>query len=153
MDLKVDLPILLPKAISWSEEQARRVAKSGRTLNIHEQRIAKVVGVAQPEKIRIALVDTLPMPEDLNLRSAALQTGLLGSSMVGLTLGYSIFVCRGHETLRLVSHEFRHVYQYEQAGSIAAFLPGYLEQVVQVGYDNTAFEKDARAHELGGIWG
>ena len=47
----------------------------------------------------------------------------------------------------LLSHEFRHVYQYEQAGSIAAFLPGYLQQVVQLGYANTAFERDAEAHE------
>jgi hypothetical protein len=68
--------------------------------------------------------------------------------MVGLTLGHSIFICRGHKTPRLVSHELRHVYQYEQHGSIAAFLPIYLSQVLEVGYQNAAFERDARAHEL-----
>lgn len=68
--------------------------------------------------------------------------------MVGLTLGYSVFICRGHETARLLSHEFRHVYQHEQAGSIAAFLPGYLLQIVEHGYAATAFEIGRCAHEL-----
>ena len=65
------------------------------------------------------------------LRAAALQAGLLGPGMVGLTLGHAIFICRGHKTRRLLSHELRHVHQYEQHGSIAAFLPVYLGQIVE----------------------
>ncbi len=67
--------------------------------------------------------------------------------MVGMTFGYGVYVCHGYVTFSLLSHEFRHVQQYEQAGSIAAYLPAYLEQVVTVGYDNAPFEIDARAHE------
>ena len=67
--------------------------------------------------------------------------------MVGLTLGYGVYVCHGHGSIRLLSHEFRHVYQYEHAGSIAAFLPAYLQQIVTVGYNNAPLEVDARAHE------
>jgi hypothetical protein len=72
----------------------------------------------------------------------------LGPSGHGLTLGYAIYVCRGKESLRLFSHECRHVYQYEQAGSIEAFLPIYLRQVAMFGYANAPYEVDARAHEL-----
>ncbi len=147
MDLQAALPILLPKAIIWAEGESQRVTSLGRVLTEREQELAQGVGVAKPEKIRVALVETLPLPEEPILRAAALQAGLLGPNMVGLTLGYSVFVCKGHETARLLTHEFRHVYQYEHAGSIAGFLPGYLQQVVQLGYANTAFEKDARAHE------
>jgi hypothetical protein len=46
--------------------------------------------------------------------------------MIGLTLGHSILIVRGYMGNRLVSHECRHVYQYEIHGSIAAFLPVYL---------------------------
>ena len=68
--------------------------------------------------------------------------------MIGLTLGYAVLICRGHESRpRLLSHEFRHVYQYEAAGSIAAFLPAYLEQIVAFGYFNAPLEADARTHE------
>lgn len=147
MDLQASLPSLLPKAIAWAERESQRIANSGRALTEREQELARKVGVAKPEQIRIALVDALPLPNDAELRAAALQTGLLGRDTAGLTLGYSIFVCVGYETVHLLTHEFRHVYQYEQAGSIAGFLPGYLRQVVEVGYANTTFEKDARAHE------
>lgn len=111
--------------------------------------IAKRAGVKRPERIRIKTVDQLPLPAEPLLRLEAAETGLLGPSTVGLTLGYSIFVVRGHMTPRLLAHECRHVYQYESFGSIAEFLPGYLEQIATVGYHNAALEQDARAHEVG----
>lgn len=147
MDLKVALPHLLPKAISWAEAEATRGASAGREITERERDFAREVGVTYPERIRVITVDALPMPTDPPLRAAAEQTGFLDLGMVGLTLGHSVFICRGRETARLLSHEFRHVYQYEQAGSIAAFLPGYLLQIVERGYAATTFETDARAHE------
>ena len=57
------------------------------------------------------------------------------------------FIRHGFVTNRLVSHELRHVHQYEAAGSIAAFLPVYLAQIVSVGYEQAPFELDARHHE------
>ena len=148
MDLRVALPALLPLAIQWAGERAHEVALSGSPPDTHRAGIARAVGVKKPELIRIALVQALPLPDDPDLRAAALQTGLLGPGMVGLTLGYSVIVCRGHDTARLLSHEFRHVYQYENAGSIAAFLPGYLQQIVEFGYKNAPLENDARLHEI-----
>jgi hypothetical protein len=107
------------------------------------------VGVAKPELVRVQILgDRLPMPDDPTLREAALQAGLLAPGMVGLTLGYSIFICRGHKTRRLLSHELRHVHQYEQHGLIAGFLPLYLQQVIEAGYREGPFERDAREHEL-----
>lgn len=147
MDLQAILPLLLPKAITWAEEESLRVEATGRALTADEITLASRVGVVKAELIRIQSCDCLPMPKDLSLRAAAVQTGLLGPDMVGLTLGYSVFVCRGHETHRLLAHEFRHVFQYEQNGAIAGFLPVYLQQIVTLGYENAPFEIDARAHE------
>ena len=146
-DLRAALPILVPKAISWAESQCSAIARVGQPLNEVLLAVARSVGVLHPELIRVAEVPSLPLPEDPELKQAALATGLLGPSMVGLTLGYGIYVCHGHDNVRLLSHEFRHVYQYEQAGSIAAFLPVYLEQITTVGYNNAPFEIDARAQE------
>jgi len=148
VDLRTELPRLLPEAIAWVEAQAARVANSGRPLDDSEVELARRVGVAHPERVRVALVDSLPMPEDPALRATAVQTGLLGRGMVGLTLGYSVFICRGHETKRLLSHELRHIHQYERAGSIANFLPGYLQQIVEFGYAGAPLEQDAREHEV-----
>jgi len=110
--------------------------------------LARRAGVKKPELIRTKIVEQLPLPADPLLREAALQTGLLGPGMIGLTLGYSILIVRGHLTHRLLSHECRHVYQYESHGSIASFLPVYLEQIATVGYQNAPFERDARDREI-----
>jgi hypothetical protein len=147
MDLQAALPLLLPKAIAWAESEASSAAASGQVLNELAQGVARRVGVSHPQLIRVALVDALPMPQDPELQAAAIQTGLLGPHMAGLTLGYSVLVLRGQDTWRLLSHEFRHVHQYEQAGSIAAFLPVYLQQIAQFGYSNAPLEADARGHE------
>lgn len=146
-DLLSTLPALAPKAIAWAEAHSSSIAQSGQPLNDALLAVAKSVGVLHPEFIRVAEVSSLPLPEDPDLKQAAIGTGLLGPGMVGLTLGHSIYVCRGHGTIRLLSHEFRHVHQYENAGSIAAFLPVYLHQIATVGYSNAPFEIDARAHE------
>jgi hypothetical protein len=146
-DLRSALPSLLPGAVAWAEARSAEAALAGDGLNESGIGIARSVGVQRPELVRVSIVDTLPMPEDTGLRTAALQTGLLGPRMVGLTLGYSILICRGHESIRLLSHELRHVHQYEANGSIAGFLPIYLQQIAIYGYQDAPFEVDARAHE------
>jgi len=146
--LQVALPDLLPRAIAWAQDREREVLACGDALGDDELSLATHAGVTKPERVRVSLVDALPEPNDPELRQAAVAAGLLGPGMTGLTLGYAIYVRRGCRTRRLLSHELRHVYQYERAGSIGAFLPVYLQQVVDVGYHNAPLEVDARAHEL-----
>ena len=132
-DLRSVLPVLIPKAIAWAEAQSFSIGQVGQPLNDTPLAVARSVGVMRPELIRVAEIPRLPFPGDPELQQAALATGLLGPDMVGMTFGYGIYICRGHCTIRLLSHEFRHVFQYEQAGSIEAFLPTYLQQIVTVG--------------------
>ena len=147
-DLEAALPTLLPLAISWAEAQCRYNWARGTTLNERGVQLARSVGVRGPEHVRVATVDVMPLPEDALLRAAAEQTGLLGPHLHGLTLGHTILWLRGHESERLLSHELRHVHQYEAAGSIAAYLGEYLAQVVKFGYQNAPLEADARAYEI-----
>jgi hypothetical protein len=146
-DLLRRLPELLPRAIAWARREAAQGAQRGRTLTVAETALARGVGVANPEQVRVIEVDGLPAPDDPELAQAAAQVGMLGPDMDGLTLGHAIFIRRGRVEPRLLSHELRHVHQYEQAGSIDAFLPDYLFEVVQHGYHEAAHERDARAHE------
>jgi hypothetical protein len=148
MDLQAALPGILPRAIEWALARSREVQIHGARLTAYELALARAVGVARPELIRKATVRRLPLPEDAALREAASQTGLLGPEAVGLTLGYAVIVVSGNESTRLLSHEFRHVHQYEESGSIEAFLRVYLKQIVEVGYMDAPLERDARAHEL-----
>lgn len=145
MVLWASLPRLLPKAVAWAEEQQANILESGSPLSAEQTTVARGVGVSHPEDIRIKLVGQLPLPQDPELAAAALQTGLLGPGMVGLTLFYAIFICdRAYGSRKLIAHECRHVHQYEQRGSISAFLQEYLSQIVTVGYANAPLEQDAR---------
>lgn len=148
MDLRQALPTLMPAAVAWAERRAQHAAEVGVALTQEETRLARQVGVVHPELVRVEVVEELPAPEEPVLRAAAVQAGLVGPGMAGLTLGHAIFVRRGHKDARLLSHELRHVHQYEQHGSIAAFLAVYLPQVVACGYAAAPLEIDARAHEV-----
>ena len=113
--------------------------------------LAQLVKVQLPARIRVDIVDAMPLPDDEVLRAAASQVGLFGPDTAGLTLGYAVLIKRGCENdLRLLSHEFRHVSQYETCGSIEAFLTVHLRHLVAYGYEDSPFEVDARAHEYHG---
>jgi len=146
-DLAAVLPKLLPQAIEWVESHSGGILTSGQPLTAAGITVARAVGVRDPERIRVELVESLPLPDDQVLRDVALQTGLLGPNMAGVTFGYGIYTCKDHISNRLLTHECRHVFQYESAGSIAAFLPVYLQEIIENGYFECSFEVDARQYE------
>lgn len=148
MDIQFVLPQLIPIAIAWAEEKSREILACGEPLTLTEMDLARRMGVIEANQIRIQMVDTLPLPEDPLLANVARATGLMGPNMTGLTLGHGIYICRGHRVNWLVSHECRHVHQYEKAGSISTFLHEYLTQIAMHGYDQAPLELDAYAHQV-----
>lgn len=142
-----EISSLLPKAVEWAEAQSAWILENGRILTNEEKSVAKKAGVIHPEHVRISEVTSLPVPEDEKLKQAALSLGLLGSSMVGLTLGYGIYIVEGKQ-YRFIPHELRHVYQYERMGSsLSNFLALYLQQLMKFGYHDAPLEIDARQYE------
>jgi len=141
------LPRLLPLAVSWAKAREADILATGRTLTDIETRMAAAVGVQNPGRVRIKVVGRIPAPDHPELRSIASETGLIGPRTGGITFGHGIYVRDGHIFNRLVSHELRHVHQYEAAGSIDAFLQTYLNQIATVGYERAPLELDARRHE------
>jgi hypothetical protein len=147
-DLLEQLPKLLPRAISWAERESRLVLEAGAAPPPQLEVLAQRVGVVEPTRIRLVAVNDFRVPEDDELRVAALSLGLFGPAMNGLTLGHAVILRRGHHfDGSLLAHEFRHVAQYEAAGSIASFLSKHLHDLATYGYEASPFEVDARAHE------
>jgi hypothetical protein len=146
-DLAAALPRLLPLAIGWVQAQEVEVLASGRALTDIEMRLAVAVGVRDVDRVRLKSFTQMPQPDDPELRALGVQTGLLGPHIGGITFGHGIYIRRGQLTNRLVSHELRHVHQYETAGSIASFLQAYLRQIADVGYGRAALELDAQQYE------
>ena len=139
------LPQLMPAAIEWARVQADYILANGRSLTDKERSIALLVGVRHPEKVRILEVTTIPAPDESMLSYMCQYTGMLGPDTIGLTLDYGIYI-RSDVSLEtnVLAHECRHVYQYEDKGSIAAFLGEYLTQILEYGYEAAPLEVDAR---------
>jgi hypothetical protein len=148
MDIKALLPVLLPHAIDWCERLSAKASAEGFPLKSNAIADARAVGVQHPERIRVLVVDQIPTPDDPLLATAAATIGFIGSSTAGLALGYAIFVRGGRLSRRLLSHECRHVAQFERTGSLSDFLTTYLNELVATGYERCSFEVDARRHEL-----
>ena len=147
-DLAAQLPILAPRAVAWAHAMEGEAMRTGRPLDVATQSLARELGVREPRRVRVVVVDRVPLPDEPALRAAALQVGLSQSTATGITLGHAIFVRRGSEAdVRLLSHELRHVAQYEAAGGIPAFLAKHLVDLATHGYEDSPFEVDARAHE------
>jgi hypothetical protein len=142
---------LLPLAIDWVQAQELEVLASGRALTDVEVKLAVAVGVRHPDRVRLKFFTEIPQPNNPELRALGIQTGLLGPHIGGITFGHGIYIQEGQATNRLISHELRHVHQYEDAGSIAAFLGTYLEQIATVGYERAPLELDAQRQERDAI--
>lgn len=138
----------MAKAIAWAEQQASVIASCGKPLDGGELILARRVGVVRPELIRVMLVPEVPKPDDLLLLQWARQAGIPSLGAAGLTIQYGIYIREGCYSQRVLSHECRHVQQFEQAGSVAVGVQRYLEQVIKFGYRDAPFEVDARNHEV-----
>lgn len=146
--IKPMLPLLLPLAVKWANKHHHTIQQQGESLTTREIQLAQQVGVVNTEKVRVLTVSKIPTPTHPVLLKAANKVGFMTTSPAGLTLGHSIYICEGFRSERLLSHELRHVQQYEHYGSIKHFLREYLAQVLQYGYINAPLEIDARQHEV-----
>jgi len=146
--LAAQLPLIAERTIAWAKDREAASLATGTPLTHEQLMLARAVGVKHPERIRIVVVDEIPLPDEPILRAAAQGVGLSQSWAAGLTLGHAVILHRGFEhEVRLLSHEFRHVAQYESLGGIGPFLVSHLKSLSEVGYENSPFERDARAHE------
>lgn len=143
---------LIPPAINWLQAVEKHCLENGRALTDPELKDAISTGVQHPHLIRLLSVDGIAQPDDPQLMQAALETGLLGENATARAVGYGIEIANsanGDAVSRsLLRHEFRHVYQFERAGSLESFITSYISAVLTDGYYDCEYEQDARAFEM-----
>jgi len=139
---------MLPRAATWAQQQEQIMLGSAQAQRLTQagQEIARRAGVARPEAVRILAVPEIPLPEEADLRAAAVNFGLITPGTAGLTIGYGIFVRQScFNDAKLIAHELKHVAQYERHGGIPGFLQHYLAEVNQHGYPAAPMEQEAVA--------
>ena len=136
---------LLPLACAWAEEQEGHILREGVPLSAGQIVDAKRIGLAYPERVRLRVVDEIPLPENPALRAAAEATALISPLTAGLTLRYGIFIQSDYWChRRLVVHELAHVAQYERLGGFRPFLQQYLFECLTIGYPEAPLEQEAK---------
>jgi hypothetical protein len=144
MDIKAEMPRLLPLAVTWAESQEARILREGDPLRGRAVTLARLVGVLTPDRVRVLLVPRIPRPEQPSLAAACEQLGFLEKDTVGLVIGYAMFIRRGFQgDPILMAHELRHVAQYEKHESVAAYISQYFQELLRHGYDRAPYEIDA----------
>jgi hypothetical protein len=135
---------LLPLAAGWASEQQELVLRDGMPLTAQQMTDAKRAGVAQPERIRILHVATIPIPAHPILQAACSAINFVAGAPQGLTFGYGIFVRRDCvQDRHLVLHELAHTSQYERLGGLVPFLRKYIWECFNFGYRSAPLELEA----------
>lgn len=135
---------LLPVARKWVEEQEKIILREGVPLTPAQLADAKTIGVLHPEKVRLLKVPRVPMPDDPELRAAALEAKVITQDLASQSLRYGIFIredCWGIRTL--ICHELVHTSQYERLGGLEPFIREYFYECLTVGYPAAPLEQEA----------
>lgn len=138
----------LPVVERMLADTERDVLANGRPLTADESALARTQGVAQPERVRVAVRAVFPMPDDPRLAQAARENDLVFGTQneAGRTAGYAILLKPGlANAASVLAHELVHVGQYERLGGIHGFAQTYLTQLLIVGYRRAPLEVEAYA--------
>jgi hypothetical protein len=135
---------LLPLAARWAEALEARILGEGVPLTAEEMADARALGVRKPTRVRLLCLASMPIPDDLTLRTAAAAVQFLTPATRGLALRYGIFVRADCWRERgLIAHELAHTEQYERLGGIEQFLRRYLGECLTIGYPAAPMEQEA----------
>ncbi|MEO7478600.1 MAG: hypothetical protein ABIT64_05125 [Lysobacteraceae bacterium] len=134
---------LMPGVIALIESTEADAMARGRPLDAAEIALARSVGVAAPERVRVIEESSQPGHEQPALAALIHLLGEHNPRRWGLTVRYGI-VFKSHPTKHLLAHELRHVAQYERLG-LTGFARRYLTEMLVVGYAQSPLETDANA--------
>jgi hypothetical protein len=142
---QVMLKLILPLACSWARKQEEIIIRDGVSLTEPQLADARRVGITLPRRVRLLVVDEVPLPLFPVLRRVAENTGLISPDTLGMTLRYGIFIRSDYrEDRRLLVHELAHTAQYERLGGFAPFLKEYLREcLTPPGYPFGPLEQEA----------
>jgi hypothetical protein len=147
-EIVANVAALLPGAITYIEDSEREIQRRGRVLTAAEMRIARAVGVAHPEQVRVLVAENFIEPRDKAFIALARRLGVEDDpNEAGRAAGHGIQIKpQFARSRRLFAHELTHVAQYERLGT-AGVLHDYFVQLLMVGYDRAPIEAEARASE------
>jgi len=118
---------LLPLAYQWAKAQEEFILARGASLGPQHTADARRVGVQDCSRVKVLVVDRIPLPDNKELAEAARRTHIITDASRGVTIGHGIIIradCWGDR--ELILHQLVHVAQCERSGGLEPFVPQYL---------------------------
>ena len=118
---------LLPIAYEWAKNQEEFVLANGRPLGTTQAWDAQLAGVQDPGRIRVLVVNRIPLPEDPRLAEAARRTRIITDDTRCMGVGHALII-RGDawNDRELILHNLVHIAQCERSGGLENWVREYL---------------------------
>jgi hypothetical protein len=143
---------LLPLACNWAKQQEEFVLKHGHPLGPTHAWDAHLAGVKDCARIRVLVVDRIPLPENPKLAEASRRFRIISEETRCVAIGHALIV-RGDawNDRELILHNLVHIAQCERAGGLEKWCRLYLDNRVScANFTAGSLEEEARriAHEI-----
>ena len=118
---------LVSLACQWAKAQEAYVLKYGIPLSAGQTADAQRVGVQDCSRVRVLVVDRIPLPEDGELAEAARRAQIITDASRGVAIGHGIIIrADSWQNRELFLHQLVHVAQCERSGGLQSFVEEYL---------------------------
>jgi hypothetical protein len=137
---------LLPLAYQWAKAQEDYVLAHGTALSPQHMADARLAGVRECERVRVLVVDRIPLPEDRELAEAARRTHIITEDARCIGLGHAIIIrAEGWGDRELLLHNFVHIAQCERSGGLEPWVRQYLlDRQNSASFTICSLEEEAR---------
>jgi hypothetical protein len=122
-----DFDRLAPLASQWAKCQEAYILEHGAPLTKKQVSDARRAGVQEPDRVRLLVVDRIPLPDHKELADAARQAQIITDASRGVAIGYGIIIrADSWQNRELLLHQLIHVAQCERSGGLESFVNEYL---------------------------
>ena len=143
---------LLPLAYHWAKEQEEFVLARGNPLNARHTRDAVLAGVRDCARVRVLVVDRIPLPENPELAEASKRIGIITEDTRCVGFGHALIIrVDAWNDRELILHNLVHIAQCEGCGGLAQWVRQYLRDRTNCpNFTIGSLEEEARrvAHEI-----
>lgn len=118
---------LLPQAHRWAKEREEFILTHGNPLSPRHMADARLAGVQDCARVRVLVVDRIPLPEDPGLAEACRRIPIITEDTRCVGFGYALIIrVDAWNDRELILHNLVHIAQCERAGGLDQWCRQYL---------------------------
>ena len=118
---------LVPLAIQWVKTQEEFALARGNPLSPRHAGDAELAGVQDCARVRVLVVDRIPLPEDPKLAEASKRVGIITEDTRCVGFGHALFIrVDAWNDRELILHNLVHIAQCERSGGLEQWVRQYL---------------------------